>query len=79
MAAWIDFDEASLGLKLAMINAARPSVAIIGAGLSSLAAARELGPAFEIVVLEASQRIGGRLCPSGPFQMGAQWCHGTGV
>lgn len=35
-------------------------VAIVGAGLAGLSAARELADRCEIVVLEARQRVGGR-------------------
>lgn len=60
------------------------SVLIIGAGMSGLAAARKLKQKgfTEITVLEARDRIGGRIFTdrsSGkPVDLGASWIHGTG-
>jgi monoamine oxidase len=57
-------------------------ILIIGAGLAGLAAARELGQyGYESVVLEARDRIGGRVCTSNqwpdlPLDLGATWIHG---
>lgn len=57
-------------------------VIVIGAGLAGLAAARELqDQAYEVVVLEGRDRIGGRLWTSTkwadiPLDMGASWIHG---
>lgn len=56
-------------------------VIVIGAGLAGLAAARrlvELG--YEVIVLEATGRIGGRIRTDhslgAPFEAGAGWIHG---
>ncbi|XP_058066057.1 peroxisomal N(1)-acetyl-spermine/spermidine oxidase-like [Anopheles bellator] len=64
--------------------AANPRIIIVGAGASGLAAATTLYRAglTNITLLEASQRIGGRInsVPFGgngsPVELGAQWCHG---
>ncbi len=57
-------------------------IAVIGAGLAGLAAARELhGQGYEVVVVEARDRIGGRIWTSTkwsdmPLDFGATWIHG---
>ena len=57
-------------------------VVVIGSGLSGLAAARELQRnGANVVVLEARDRVGGRIWTSTkwqnlPFDMGATWIHG---
>ena len=56
-------------------------VAVIGAGLSGLSAAAHLMAngvaAGEVVVLEARDRVGGRIYTgSKRLEMGAQWIHG---
>jgi len=57
------------------------SVVVIGAGISGLAAAKKLKEAgFEVTVLEAQAKIGGRLRTDRslgiPFDEGASWIHG---
>ncbi|MDX2254984.1 MAG: FAD-dependent oxidoreductase [Pseudanabaenaceae cyanobacterium bins.39] len=58
-------------------------VVVIGAGLSGLAAAQELRrQEYEVVVVEARERIGGRIWTSFkwadmPLDFGATWIHGT--
>ncbi len=58
-------------------------VLVIGAGLAGLAAARELKRAgFQVLVLEARDRIGGRIWTSNKWpdlalDLGATWIHGA--
>lgn len=58
-------------------------VLVIGAGLAGLAAARTLtAQGFQVTVVEARDRIGGRiwtstLWPDLPLDLGASWIHGT--
>lgn len=58
-------------------------IVVIGAGLAGLAATRELMRAgHQVVVLEARDRIGGRIWtsnkwPDVPLDLGATWIHGT--
>ncbi|MEB3122128.1 MAG: FAD-dependent oxidoreductase [Snowella sp.] len=58
-------------------------IVVIGAGLAGLAAARELHrQGHEVVVIEARERIGGRIWTSlkwtdMPLDLGATWIHGT--
>ncbi len=61
---------------------APPEVLIIGAGVAGLTAARDLTAAgARVVVLEARDRMGGRILthhtPDGPVELGAEFVHGT--
>jgi phytoene dehydrogenase-like protein len=57
-------------------------VLVVGAGIAGLTAARELtARGFAVVVLEARDRIGGRIWtdrsrPGAPLDLGASWIHG---
>ena len=57
-------------------------VVVVGAGMAGLAAARRLADAgVEVTVLEARERIGGRMWTDTslgvPIDLGAAWIHGT--
>ncbi|UYV20422.1 FAD-dependent oxidoreductase [Halomonas qaidamensis] len=58
-------------------------IVVIGAGLAGLVAAKELmGAGHNVIVLEARDRIGGRIWtskkwPDVPLDMGATWIHGV--
>ncbi len=58
-------------------------VVVIGAGLAGLAAASELqAQGFEVIVVEARDRVGGRVWTShqwddSPLDLGASWIHGV--
>ncbi len=60
----------------------RSDVLVIGAGAAGLAAARELAAAGKsVIVIEARQRIGGRVWTNrawkdAPIDLGASWIHG---
>ncbi|MFH7245558.1 MAG: flavin monoamine oxidase family protein [Spirulina sp.] len=64
-------------------TAPKKRIVVIGAGLAGLAAARELqGNGHDVVVVEARDRIGGRVWTSSkwadaPLDLGASWIHGT--
>lgn len=58
----------------------RLRVAVVGAGAAGLAAALRLrlAPTLEISVLEARDRVGGRVCTTAEgFDLGASWIHGA--
>lgn len=63
--------------------ASRKRIVVIGAGLAGLAAARELKwQGHEVIVVEARERIGGRVWtsskwPDMPLDLGASWIHGV--
>lgn len=64
------------------IGAAGERVIVIGAGIAGIAAAVDLQAAgFEVVVLEARNRIGGRIWTDHrwgfPLDLGASWIHGS--
>jgi monoamine oxidase len=56
----------------------KKSVLVIGAGISGVICARALHDhGYEVSVLEARNRIGGRIWTHQGVEMGAQWIHGT--
>lgn len=65
------------------IRSTRRRVLVIGAGIAGLGAAQTLVQAgTEVTVLEARDRIGGRIWtsrqwPDAPMDLGASWIHGT--
>ncbi len=81
--------KAGLSLPLAMTwsktvkAGSSDPIVVIGAGLSGLSAARDLARAGKrVVVLEARERIGGRIWtsrqwPTLPVDLGASWIHGV--
>uniref|UniRef100_A0A7C9DB19 Amine oxidase domain-containing protein n=1 Tax=Opuntia streptacantha TaxID=393608 RepID=A0A7C9DB19_OPUST len=68
--------------RLGRSHAAGPSVIVIGAGFGGIAAARALYDAsIQVTVLEARDRVGGRVCTDYtfgfPVDLGASWLHGV--
>lgn len=68
-------------LRISSVAAQDDDIAIIGAGIAGLAAARELTDAgYSVSVLEGSERIGGRIATDHrfgvPVELGAGWIHG---
>jgi monoamine oxidase len=64
------------------VSGAGKSVIVVGAGISGLAAAQKLKEkGFDVVVLEAQDRVGGRLRSNRSlgiaFDEGASWIHGV--
>ncbi|MEM7586957.1 MAG: FAD-dependent oxidoreductase [Acidobacteriota bacterium] len=73
----------ALGLPAAASTRTAPGskVVVIGAGMAGVCAARQLHDAgFQVVVLEARQRVGGRTWTDRslgvPLDLGASWIHG---
>ncbi|GJD12797.1 Spermine oxidase [Galdieria sulphuraria] len=56
-----------------------PQVIVVGAGIAGITAASALHAAnVQVCILEASHRIGGRVCTVSPgMELGATWIHGT--
>jgi monoamine oxidase/CRP-like cAMP-binding protein len=53
-------------------------VAVVGAGIAGLGAARALEQlGVEVVVIEGRDRVGGRVWTDGGVDLGAHWIHGT--
>ncbi|KAL4186280.1 hypothetical protein AMTRI_Chr09g33070 [Amborella trichopoda] len=75
-------EEESSSVSMEKDGSSLPSVIVIGAGISGIAAARVLHDAsFKVVVLESRNRIGGRVYTDYsfgfPVDMGASWLHGV--
>jgi hypothetical protein len=71
-----------LVLSFCAVNASAQRIIVIGAGVSGLTAAKELQQeGYDVLVLEARNRIGGRVwtdrsIDSLPLDLGASWIHG---
>ena len=65
------------------VNPPKKRILVIGAGLAGLIAAHKLqNQGYEVVVVEARDRIGGRIWtssqwPDMPLDLGATWIHGV--
>ena len=74
--------ESGLSTAGDMLETSARTIAVIGAGISGLAAAKTLADAGKsATVIEARDRIGGRVWTShdlgAPFDLGASWIHGV--
>ncbi|QIQ87929.1 FAD-dependent oxidoreductase [Erythrobacter sp.] len=74
--------ESGIAAASRMLAQRHGRIAVIGAGIAGLAAAQALAQgAHEVVVFEASERIGGRIRTSRelglPLDLGASWIHGA--
>ena len=73
---------AAVGSPLQVAAAAPRRIVVVGAGMAGLAAARRLqAQGHDVRVLEARDRIGGRIWtstrwPDAPLDLGASWIHG---
>jgi phytoene dehydrogenase-like protein len=61
----------------------KPHIGIVGAGISGLRCATQLSQhGFRVTLLEARDRLGGRICQSEklgyPIDLGPQWIHTSG-
>lgn len=81
-ASWIPVTQAQTSVpSLAVANKKR--ILVLGAGLSGLAAAKQLqDQGHDVIVIEARERIGGRIWTSTkwsdmPLDFGATWIHGV--
>ncbi|KAJ1379289.1 hypothetical protein SESBI_47014 [Sesbania bispinosa] len=75
-------EECTIASRVESQHRPLPSVIVIGAGISGLAAARSLHDAsFKVTVLESRDRLGGRIHTDHsfgcPVDMGASWLHGV--
>ncbi len=77
---WISSDDDAPALPAPSASRKR-RVAILGAGAAGLAAASRLKDSCDVVVLEARDRIGGRVWTNTslavPIDLGAAWIHGA--
>lgn len=74
---------AGVGKRRAVARSRKKRILIVGAGMAGLAAAHSLIQyGHEVIVLEARNRIGGRVWtsshwPDAPLDLGATWIHGV--